>query len=108
MLAQNPKILVITPPPVNEYQLVPANASNPDPTRTASNTRLYAEAAREVAGSLGVPVVDIWTRFMEAAGWQVGQPLPGSREIPNNDKLQNLFVDGSSYVFLCHLWFCTD
>ncbi|KAH9919430.1 hypothetical protein B0H21DRAFT_768166 [Amylocystis lapponica] len=31
-------------------------------------TRAYAEAARDVAREEGVPVVDVWTAFWEAAG----------------------------------------
>lgn len=75
---------------MNEYQFFDMD----DPSRIASNTKLYAEAAREVAGSLGVPVADIWTRFMEAAGWQEGQPLLGSRDVPESEKLQSFLTDG--------------
>lgn len=87
---QNPRVIIITPPPVNEHQFFDMD----DPSRRASNTKLYAEAAREVAGSLGVPVADIWTRFMEAAGWQEGQPLLGSRDVPKSEKLQSFLTDG--------------
>lgn len=31
---------------------------------------------------------------MTAVGWKEGQPLPGSRDLPNNESLQRLFVDG--------------
>ncbi|KAL1964988.1 hypothetical protein VTN77DRAFT_6188 [Rasamsonia byssochlamydoides] len=94
--AQNPKIIILTPPPINEYQLEIFDAEKgfPTPSRAASNTRLYADACREVANSLGIPVVDIWTAFMKAAGWQEGQPLAGSKDIPRNDILEGLFTDG--------------
>ncbi|KAL1998670.1 hypothetical protein VTN02DRAFT_5769 [Thermoascus thermophilus] len=98
--AQDPKILLLTPPPVNEYQLATLDLQKgfPSPSRTASNTKRYADACREVAGSLGVPVVDIWTAFMKAAGWQEGQPLPGSKEIPNNAVLEGLLSDGLHFT----------
>ncbi|KAI9927673.1 hypothetical protein ASPWEDRAFT_176155 [Aspergillus wentii DTO 134E9] len=95
-LAQNPRIILITPPPINEYQLEGFDASKntPHPSRTASYTKQYAEAAREVATSLGVPVADLWTAFMTTVGWKEGQPLVGSRDVPNNEKLQSLLTDG--------------
>ncbi|KAI9369609.1 SGNH hydrolase-type esterase domain-containing protein [Aspergillus egyptiacus] len=95
-VAQKPRILIITPTPVNEYQLehFDVDKGNIHPTRTNRNTRRYAEAAREVAASLGLPVVDLWTAFMTAAGWKEGQPLVGSREAPNAKKFESLFTDG--------------
>jgi lysophospholipase L1-like esterase len=94
--AQDPRILILTPPPINEHQMETFDKEKnfPTPSRTASNTKLYADASREVANSLGIPVADIWTAFMEAAGWQDGQDLPGSKEIPENDVLRGLLVDG--------------
>ncbi|KAL1988479.1 hypothetical protein VTN96DRAFT_9534 [Rasamsonia emersonii] len=94
--AQKPKIIILTPPPVNEYQLEAFDAEKgfESPSRTASNTKQYADACREVAHSLGIPVADIWTAFMKAAGWQDGQPLAGSKEIPKNDILESLLTDG--------------
>ncbi|KAL2834177.1 SGNH hydrolase-type esterase domain-containing protein [Aspergillus cavernicola] len=95
-VAQKPRILIITPTPVNEYQLqgFDEGKGNSHPSRVNSQTRLYAEAAGEVAGSLKLPVVDLWTAFMTAAGWKEGQPLIGSREAPNNEKFASLFTDG--------------
>lgn len=95
--AQKPKIIILTPPPVNEYQLEAFDAEKgfESPSRTASNTKQYADACREVAHSLGIPVADIWTAFMKAAGWQDGQPLAGSKEIPKNDILESLLTDGA-------------
>lgn len=42
-----------------------------------------------------MPVADIWSRFMKEAGWREGQPLVGSREVPNSEKLQSFLTDGS-------------
>jgi isoamyl acetate esterase len=97
MRAQNPRILVLTTPPVNEYKLVFFDAAHgySDITRTASNTKRYAEACREVADSLQLPVVDIWGAFMKAAGWEEGQPLAGSLDNPRNGVLDGLLTDGA-------------
>lgn len=93
---QSPKILIITPPPVNEYQLEAFDASGgvPHPSRTAARTKTYADSARAVASELGVPCVDLWTALMKAAGWVEGQPLVGSREVPNSPALASFFTDG--------------
>ncbi|GAA85844.1 GDSL lipase/acylhydrolase family protein [Aspergillus luchuensis IFO 4308] len=94
--AQNPRILILTPPPVNEYQLEAFDASEgvPHPSRTANQTRKYAGAASDVALSLGVPIADLWTAFMEAVEWREGDPLIGSREVPNHESFQQYFTDG--------------
>lgn len=94
--AQDPKILILTPPPINEYQLLFFDAAKgfQTPSRTAGNTKLYADAAREAAASLNLPVADVWTAFMKDAGWEEGQPLAGSKDIPQNDRLASLLSDG--------------
>lgn len=108
-LAQNPRIILISPPPVNEYQLEAFDAAKdtPHPSRTASFTKLYAAAALEVAASLNVPVVDLWSAFMQPTGWQEGQPLIGSRDAPNNETFAGLFTDGTllpaGFLSLCLL-----
>lgn len=96
--AQNSKIIVITPAPINEYQLQFLDASKgfSTPSRTANNTKIYAEACRDVARSLGLPVADLWTSFMNYAGWKPGQPLVGSRDAPANERLSTLLSDGAS------------
>ncbi|OJD11817.1 hypothetical protein AJ78_07485 [Emergomyces pasteurianus Ep9510] len=106
-------LLLLTPPPVNEYQFSSSNntgtdaTTDPDPgpgpgtapvptslMRKASQTKLYADACRQVGKALNVPVADIWTAFMTAAGWSPGMPLAGSRDEPVNEKLQALLSDG--------------
>jgi isoamyl acetate esterase len=82
--------------------------------RTAENAKQYADACREVANSLHLPVVDIWSAFMAAAGWDEGQALAGSTGIPENSILKSLLIDGalvtsllkipqSSLIVLFHL-----
>ncbi|EKV05256.1 GDSL Lipase/Acylhydrolase family protein [Penicillium digitatum PHI26] len=94
--AQNPQLILISPPPVNEYQLEEFDAAKdtPFPSRTASFTKLYAEAACEVGASLNIPVVDLWSAFMKPTGWQEGEPLIGARDVPSNDTLASLLTDG--------------
>ncbi|QKX59156.1 uncharacterized protein TRUGW13939_06288 [Talaromyces rugulosus] len=98
--AQNPKIIIITPGPINEYQLQYFDASKGfnTPSRTANNTKLYADACRDVARSLGLPVADLWTAFMNYAGWKDGQPLVGSRDAPANELLSTLLTDGLHFT----------
>jgi lysophospholipase L1-like esterase len=94
--AQNPRIILISPPPINEYQLesFDAEKESPHPSRTANGARLYADAAREVGASLNIPVADLWPAFMKTTGWEEGQPLVGSRDAPNSETLSGLLTDG--------------
>lgn len=94
--AQDPHILIITPPPINEYQLefFDNSKGNAHPSRTAAIAKTYAQAAKEVGAELDVPVVDLWSAFMSWLGWEEGKPLPGSRDLPNDEKLCSLFTDG--------------
>ncbi|KAJ6028054.1 GDSL Lipase/Acylhydrolase family protein [Penicillium herquei] len=98
VLAQGPdlRIIFITPPPVNEYQLEGFdNGKNYNhPSRTAALAKAYGEAVKEVGTDLGIPTADIWTSFMTSVGWGEGQPLIGSRDLPQNDAFAALFVDG--------------
>ncbi|KAL3467148.1 SGNH hydrolase-type esterase domain-containing protein [Aspergillus heterothallicus] len=95
-VAQNPHILIIAPTPVNEYQLqgFDEDKGNEHPTRTNAHTRLYAQAAREVAESLNIPIVDLWSAFMASVGWKDGEPLIGSRKAPSHEGFAGLFTDG--------------
>ncbi|EEH40156.2 hypothetical protein PAAG_02211 [Paracoccidioides lutzii Pb01] len=95
------RLLLLTPPPINEYQLEPAAAaetqSAPAPApviRKADTTKQYAEACRDVGRELGVPVVDTWAAFMKEAGWEEGEPLAGSKRAPANVRLGELLSDG--------------
>lgn len=96
MKAQNPRILLITPPPIDEYQLEIADLLKGYKVaqRAASNTRKYADSCREVGKALDVPVVDLWMAFMKAAGWEEGQPLTGSKDVERNETLRKLLSDG--------------
>jgi hypothetical protein len=52
-----------------------------------------------VGAFLNIPVVNLWKAFMEKAdfkldAWKIGEPLPGSLGIPQNDALLELMYDG--------------
>ncbi|OAL20926.1 hypothetical protein AYO20_11453 [Fonsecaea nubica] len=81
--------LLITPPPVDEWQLGSSE-------RTAEHTARYAAACREVGREMGLPVLDLWTIFMSKAGWQEGStgPLIGSKDAARNEVLGKLLNDG--------------
>lgn len=85
--AHQPRIILITPGPVDEYQFFARQ-------RTAEHTKLYADACREIGKELGVPVLDLWSVFMAEAGWRKGEPLPGSIKTERNKVLGELLHDG--------------
>ena len=96
VVAQKPRMILITPPPVNEYRLEESDLVKglTDPRRTAEHTKKYADATREIGAELGVVVFDIWSLFMAKAGWKAGQPLVGSKKAPRSEILDKLLVDG--------------
>lgn len=95
-----PKLLIVTPPPVCEHKmaLFPEVARFP---RRAENTRLYASAAKNVAKELEIPVIDLWTAFMNYARWREPdkRALVGGREAAMSELLGELLVDGMPRSF---------
>lgn len=93
----NTRVILITPPPVNEY-MTWANdqiKGYSTPRRTAEHTKEYADAAREVGKDMNVATLDLWTSIMLRAGWKPGDdPLPGSRALAENPVLVELLRDG--------------
>ena len=63
---QHPRLILVTPPPVNEYAIGESDSAKGIlwKRRTAEHTKLYADACREVGQSLGVLVLDMWSRIM--------------------------------------------
>jgi hypothetical protein len=98
VVAHSPALVLVAPPPVDERPQRAVDAAKGYPVRrSAANTRAYAAAVRRVGADLGLPVVDLWTRFAELAGWREGdEALPGSAGLPANAKLAELMVDGES------------
>lgn len=91
--AQCPRIILITPPPVDEYALADSGMGG---ARTAEHTKLYADTAVEVGKELGVAVLNIWACLMEKSGWQPGSPLNGSLAVSRNWAFSQFFTDGVS------------
>ncbi|MCJ1358768.1 MAG: hypothetical protein MMC33_008768 [Icmadophila ericetorum] len=99
---QQPRLILITPPPINEYQLQAdlALVGVTEVQRTAEHTAKYAYACREVGESLRIPVLDLWSTFIERAGWQKGESLPGSKVVANNEFLSAALLDALSGLHL--------
>lgn len=90
------RLIIVTPPPVEETILEAAGLASGINfvTRTAETTKTYADAARAIGQELGLEVLDLWSVFMKQAGWIEGQPLPGSKDLPSNEVLGSLLFDG--------------
>ena len=95
---QHPRLILVTPPPVDEYTLEESGpgSDNSEIQRTAEHTRKYADACRKVGADLGISVVDLWSIFMTKAGWKHGQPLTGSKDAERSKTLGTLLSDGQS------------
>lgn len=95
--SQSPRIILVTPPPVNEHQHLEDDRQKGFQRlrRTAKNTKLYADACKDVGKSLGIPVADVWTAFLREGGWIEGEALVGSLERPQSEKFNVLFSDGT-------------
>ncbi|KAK4546534.1 hypothetical protein LTR36_001751 [Oleoguttula mirabilis] len=100
------KIILVTTPPIDERKALRADQEK-YPTlamqrvlrRTAANTALYAQAARDLGEELGVPVLDIWSAMVARAGHSRHDPItPGSMEAPVNDTLQSYLHDGLHFT----------
>lgn len=101
IVAHEPRIILVAPPPINEHSWWPRDQCSgyPSVTRVANTTKDYADTACEVGAKLDVPVVNLWKAFMAKAGfkldgWKLGEPLPGSLSVPQNDALVELLYDG--------------
>ncbi|KAF2456443.1 GDSL Lipase/Acylhydrolase family protein [Lineolata rhizophorae] len=93
--AHKPRIVVMIPPPVDEYALAQWDGSSDGhPTRSAERTKEFARAAREAARELQLPILDVWSLLMSRTGWKEGQPLPGSKDNPKVTLLDEFLYDG--------------
>ena len=101
--AHKPRLVLITPPPVNEYQLDEVNVEKGyvEADRRAETTRRYASRCRELGVQLGVAVLDLWSTMMAKAGWKDGEKLAGSKDAPRNTELDKMLVDGELLVHSC-------
>lgn len=100
------RIILITPPPVDERMLRATDSANIPGfnglRRTADTTAKYAEAVRQVGKDRGVQVCDVWSAMMREAGWDESStaPLPGSESADENAVLRRFFSDGNMNT--CH------
>ncbi|KAL9603491.1 MAG: hypothetical protein Q9219_001178 [cf. Caloplaca sp. 3 TL-2023] len=96
--AQSPRLILITPPPVNEWALEESDEDGlkSGSKRTAEYTKLYADACMRIGRDLGLPVVDLWSSIMFGAGYEPGQDqhLPGSKMTERNTFLDDVLRDG--------------
>ena len=101
--AHKPKILLVTPPPVEELKhsaLDLAVGRNP-PIRKAAVSAGYSEKAREVARETpGVILIDLWQAIMDKAismtpnDYQPGGPWLGTPQNGKAGGLEDLLPDG--------------
>lgn len=107
--AHSARIILITPPPINEHLMEPSDLANGHKQlrRTSETTKLYAEAVKEVGSQLDLPVVDLWSAFMKTAGWKIGEPLVGLKSGPESAVLGELMYDGENRALL-RSESCTD
>ncbi|KAL5353923.1 hypothetical protein ACLOAV_000008 [Pseudogymnoascus australis] len=101
LLAHNPRIVIITTPPVDEYQLPEETRADGrvDRGRSAENARAYAEAGKSVGEALRaegreVVVCDLWSALISRAGWTGEGVLPGSLKTDKNPAFAELLSDG--------------
>ncbi|KAI5840057.1 isoamyl acetate-hydrolyzing esterase [Morchella snyderi] len=95
--AHDTKFILVGPAPICEYDTQEHDASNKiyHVQRLAAVTKQYSDAALVVGRELGLPTVDLWNAFVNhAGGYEVNEHLPGSKKIPKNQKLSDLFRDG--------------
>ncbi|KAG9232864.1 GDSL Lipase/Acylhydrolase family protein-like protein [Amylocarpus encephaloides] len=96
--AHSPNVVLITPPPIEETLMCETDVNiasgKLELGQHAVDAKAYAQAVKETGIITGVPVVDIWGKFMEMAGWKEGQPLPGTKSLGKNGVLVRLLSDG--------------
>lgn len=100
------RIILITPPPVDERKLRASDSGNIPGynglRRTAKATAQYADAVRQVGRERGVEVCDVWSAMMKEAGWSGpgSEALPGSEDAAENQVLRSFLSDGMLLLLL--------
>ncbi|KAH7328499.1 GDSL-like Lipase/Acylhydrolase [Stachybotrys elegans] len=101
--AHKPKILLVTPPPLDEIKATACDMANgfPSGARSATVSAAYSEKAREVAReNPGVVLIDLWQGVMDKAiamapgDYQAGGPWLGTPENGKQGGLDTLLPDG--------------
>lgn len=97
--AQGPRIIVISPPPINEHVCLENDKLKGfhQPRRHAEHTKKYALAAQEVADRLQLPFIDLYELFLNhAGGTKNDRVLQGSVDLPPNPFIRMLLHDGKN------------
>ncbi|TLD20360.1 hypothetical protein PspLS_08382 [Pyricularia sp. CBS 133598] len=105
IVAHKPKILLVTPPPLDEIRLGTIDRANGrgGPSRHAKVSASYSAAARDLAGELapsGVVLIDLWKELMDVAVaktpgfYGVGGAMLGDPGCGLCGHLENLLPDG--------------
>ncbi|KHN99531.1 GDSL Lipase/Acylhydrolase family protein [Metarhizium album ARSEF 1941] len=101
--AHEPKILLVSPPPVDEMKLTRVDLARGHECATRSSliSASYSEKVREVAREHpNVVLVDLWRAIMDKAismapnDYKTGGPWLGSRDNGNQGGLDHLLPDG--------------
>ncbi|KAI2630685.1 SGNH hydrolase [Hypoxylon sp. NC1633] len=101
--AHNPKILLVTPPPVDEIRITVLDlaSGHAQATRQAAVSAAYSETARKVAAEVpGVVLIDLQKAIMDKAisltpkGDASGPPLPLGYPGGQRGALEKLLPDG--------------
>lgn len=102
--AHAPKILLVTPPPVDEVWLKVRDAQGgwPHQTRFSALSAEYSQIVREVAAEnedAGVVLIDLWKAIMDHAeattpGFTPGGPRLGTFDYGQRGALERLLPDG--------------
>jgi len=96
--AHSPNIILLTPAPFEETMLVTTMKEwgNFGECRKAGDAKEYAQIVKALGAETGVAVLDVWSIFMEKAGWKggEGEVLPGSLEGGKSEVLGELSDDG--------------
>jgi lysophospholipase L1-like esterase len=109
--AQNPTIILVTPPPINEVHLESEDAKKGQAlTRHQSFTAQYGDVIREIVTEFKnqkVVLVDLWQALMEEGiRRSPGQPkegtMLGSRDDGDCPGFRALFTDGLHFTALAY------
>lgn len=101
--AHKPKILLVTPPPLDEIKTTQDDVSEGHPCsiRRAAVSAEYSQKARDVAAEYPeVTLIDLYQKIMDKAiemvpgDYEEGGPLPGTPENGKRAGLSELLPDG--------------
>lgn len=99
--AHNPKILLVTPPPLDEIRTTELDTpTHGQSQRESARSAAYSQAARDVAASVpGTVLIDLQKALMDVAvektpGWDGSKGVLGSLDSGERGYLPNLLPDG--------------